>query len=81
MISINARGLLVVGAAVIIALYMLGRAKQPRSQDTYETRHGACAQADVRNHSGVEPNNPFGLCHSDRDDYAGRDLPSEGRRR
>jgi hypothetical protein len=76
--SINAKGLLVVIVAVVIALYLL-QVTQPRSQDTYETRLGSCAQVGVRNHSGVEPYDPFGLCHGNQDDDA--DLPSDGRRR
>jgi hypothetical protein len=79
--SINAKGILVVIAAVVMAVYLLERAKQPPGQQSYETRHGACAQVGARNHSGVEPHDPFGFCHSEqgRDYYAGRGLPDEGR--
>jgi hypothetical protein len=80
---INTQGLLVVVAAVVITIYLLGQAQQPPSQQSYETRDDACAQVGARNHSGVEPYDPFGFCHSEqgRDYYAGQGLPGEGRRR
>jgi hypothetical protein len=80
---LNSKGFLVVLTAVVIAIYLLERAQHPPSQHSYDTRHSACAQVRDRNHSGVEPNDPFGFCSSreDRDYYAGRDLPREGRRR
>lgn len=83
MISINAKGILVVVAAVAIAIYLLGQAQQQPSPHSYETRHGACAQIGARNHSGIEPYDPFGFCDNEqgRDDYAVRGLPGEGRRR
>ncbi len=80
---LSTKGFLVILTAVVIAIYLLERAQQHPSQYSYDTRHGACAQAPARNHSGVEPNDPFGFCSrgQDRDYYAGRDLPGEGRRR
>lgn len=83
MISSTIKQLLVVFAATAIAYYLLEHAKEPPSQHSYDTRHGACAQAGARNHSGVKPYDPFGFCSSeqDRDYYAGRDLSGEGRRR
>jgi hypothetical protein len=82
MISINAKGLLVIAAAVAIAVYLLQRTEQSPSRHSHETRHGACAQAGARNHSGVEPYDPFGFCNNEQGrDYAGQGLPNEGRRR
>src|SRR5262249_30192702 len=81
--AISARQLLIVIPATAIALYLLDRLKQPSPrQHTDRTRHRACAQVSARNHSGVAPYDPFGFCGSERgrDDFAGRDLPREGRR-
>jgi hypothetical protein len=81
MIASTIKQFLVVFAATAIALYLLERAKEPPAQHSYHTRHGACAQVGVRNHSGVEPYDPFGFCSNSRGrgDYGGRDLPDNGR--
>jgi hypothetical protein len=76
-----AKWFLVVIAVQVIAVYLLDLSKQPPGQHGGETRHGTCAQAGVRNHSGVELWDPSGLCKSaqGRDYSGGRDLLEEGR--
>jgi hypothetical protein len=83
---IGVKDLLIIVVVVAIGAYLLTPHK-PASlpyvaggQHSYETRHGACAQVGVRNHSGVTPYDPFGFCSEQGRDYdGGRDLPDEGR--
>jgi len=83
---ISVKDLLIIGVAVAITAWLLTPHTPvslpypaPR-QHSYETRLGGCAQVGARNHSGVTPYDPFGLCSNEQPNYdGGRDLPDEGR--
>jgi hypothetical protein len=79
----NAKWLLIAVIGTALMVYPLEGVKQPSlDQRNHDTRHSACSQTGAFNHSGVEPYDPFGLCPGgqDRNFYASRDLPHEGRR-
>jgi hypothetical protein len=83
---IGVKDLLIIGVAIAIAAWLLiphtpvSLPYPAPGQHSYETRHGACAQAGARNRS-VTPYDPFGFCSSEQDrNYdGGRDLPDGGR--
>jgi hypothetical protein len=70
---------LLFGAAVAFAAWLLS-SYIPDRQHSYAPRRAAEERIGARNHSGREPYDLFGLRPGNRSqDYAGRDLPDEGR--